>query len=92
MIDLCEHRAYLAEEYDPDSDEPSELELVYRKLANEEAENMTLQAEVRQFKREIDRLKDLEAVYADLWAVQKENEQLEKEIASLKAEIERLKK
>jgi uncharacterized protein YlxW (UPF0749 family) len=65
MIDLSEHRAYLCEQYDPDDpDEPSELELVYRKLADEQAENMTLQAEVVQFKKEITRLNELIHVMA----------------------------
>lgn len=60
MIDLSEHRAYLSEECDSDDpDEPSELELVYRRLANEQAEVMTLQAELVQSKKEIARLNEL---------------------------------
>ena len=64
MIDLCEHRAYLygLDEHDPD--DPDEVELVYRKLAEEQAENMTLAAEVVQFKKEIARLKELNHLMA----------------------------
>ena len=59
MIDLCEHRAYLygLDEHDPH--DPDELELVYRALANEQAEVMTLQAELVQAKKEIARLNEL---------------------------------
>jgi hypothetical protein len=64
MIDLCEHRAYLYGLNEKDPDQPDEIELVYRKLADEQAENMTLQAEVAQFKKEIARLTELNHLMA----------------------------